>query len=170
MGRTFVRHHAVNLPTWQHQFVYAHLGYETYLEAYEVLIGDRRTRETFRGVVEGIIANESLLAARIARFSPRLARGKHAERRVRRMANEESTKRSQLDAEHLTGVLREVRAAAVGEAELRQYLRQDGDRPDFVQRRTFAVDFRPLGSKRTSTLKGACIAARPPWMGTRLTG
>ncbi len=51
------------------------VGYETYLEAYEVLIGDRRTGETFRGVVEGIIASESLLAARIARFSPSAGRG-----------------------------------------------------------------------------------------------
>ena len=48
----------------------ARTGCEAYLEAYEVLIGDRRTGETFRGVVEGIIASESLLAARIARFSP----------------------------------------------------------------------------------------------------
>ncbi len=48
---------------------------EAYLEAYEVLIGDRRTGETFRGVVEGIIAGESLLAARIARFSPSASRG-----------------------------------------------------------------------------------------------
>jgi uncharacterized protein YwbE len=46
-----------------------------YLQAYEVLIGDRRTGETFRGVVEGIIASESLLAARIARFSPSAGRG-----------------------------------------------------------------------------------------------
>ncbi len=48
---------------------------EAYLEAYEVLIGDRRTGETFRGVVEGIIASESLLAARIARFSLSASRG-----------------------------------------------------------------------------------------------
>ncbi len=45
-------------------------GCETYLQAYGVLIGDQRTGETFRGVVEGIIASKSLLAARIARFSP----------------------------------------------------------------------------------------------------
>lgn len=92
-------------------------GCEGYLQAYGVLIGDQRTGQTFRGVVEGIIASESLLAVRIARFSPRLAAVKHAERRVRRMAKEESTKRSQLDADHLTGVLREVGAAAVSEAE-----------------------------------------------------
>jgi hypothetical protein len=92
-------------------------GCEMYLDAYDVLMGDQRTQETFRGVVEGIIAGESLLAARIARFSPRLAAVKHGERRVRRMANEESTKRSQLDAEHLTGVLREVGAATLSAAD-----------------------------------------------------
>ncbi len=43
---------------------------EAYLQAYDVLMGDRRTGRTFCGVVEGIIASESLLAARIARFSP----------------------------------------------------------------------------------------------------
>ncbi len=51
------------------------VGCEAYLEAYAVLIGDRRSGETFRGVVEGIIASESLLAARIARFSPSAGSG-----------------------------------------------------------------------------------------------
>jgi hypothetical protein len=50
-------------------------GCATYLQAYEVLIGDQRSAETFRGVVEGIIASESLLAARIARFSPSVGGG-----------------------------------------------------------------------------------------------
>jgi hypothetical protein len=45
-------------------------GCEEYLAAYSVLIGDQRSEKTFRGVVEGIIAGESVLAARIARFSP----------------------------------------------------------------------------------------------------
>ncbi len=43
---------------------------DQYLEGYDGLIGDQRTGRTFRGVVEGIIAGESLRAARIARFSP----------------------------------------------------------------------------------------------------
>jgi hypothetical protein len=33
-------------------------------------MGDRRTRRTFRGVLEGIIGGKSLRAAVIARFSP----------------------------------------------------------------------------------------------------
>jgi hypothetical protein len=45
---------------------------EEYLGALDSLIGDQRTRGTFRGVIKGIIASESLVCAKIARFSPRL--------------------------------------------------------------------------------------------------
>ncbi len=41
-----------------------------YLDGFDVLIGDERTRRTFRGVIEGIIGGESLRASVIARFSP----------------------------------------------------------------------------------------------------
>jgi len=44
---------------------------ETYLSAFETLIGDLRTGRTFQGLINGIIAGESLRAAVIARFSPR---------------------------------------------------------------------------------------------------
>lgn len=43
---------------------------EVYLSSFDVLIGDERTRRTFRGVIEGIIGGESLRASVIARFSP----------------------------------------------------------------------------------------------------
>jgi hypothetical protein len=43
---------------------------EVYLSGFDVLIGDERTRRTFRGVIEGIIGGESLRASVIARFSP----------------------------------------------------------------------------------------------------
>ena len=43
---------------------------EEYIGAYDRLIGDKRTRRTFRGVIEGITGGESLCAASIARFSP----------------------------------------------------------------------------------------------------
>lgn len=43
---------------------------EVYLSSFDVLIGDKRTRRTFRGVIEGIIGGESLRASVIARFSP----------------------------------------------------------------------------------------------------
>jgi hypothetical protein len=44
---------------------------ETFLSAYDSLMGDERSRRTFQGVIQGIIAGESLRAAVIARFSPR---------------------------------------------------------------------------------------------------
>ena len=44
---------------------------ETFLSAFDALLGDERTRRTFQGVIQGIIAGESLRAAVIARFSPR---------------------------------------------------------------------------------------------------
>lgn len=44
---------------------------ETFLSAFDSLIGDYRTRRTFQGVIHGIISGESLRAAVIARFSPR---------------------------------------------------------------------------------------------------
>ena len=44
---------------------------DTYLSAFEALIGDERTRRTFQGLIHGIIGGESLRAAVIARFSPR---------------------------------------------------------------------------------------------------
>ena len=43
---------------------------ETFLRAFDTLIGDERTRRTFQGVIQGIISGESLRAAVIARFSP----------------------------------------------------------------------------------------------------
>lgn len=43
---------------------------ESYLSAYEKLIGDERTRKTFNGIIYGIIGAESLRASQIARFSP----------------------------------------------------------------------------------------------------
>jgi hypothetical protein len=41
-----------------------------YLEHFAPLIGDRRTGRLFRATVRGIIGAESLVAARIAAFSP----------------------------------------------------------------------------------------------------
>ena len=49
---------------------------EVYLSGFEVLMGDERTRRTFRGVIEGIIGGESLRASVVARFSPSDGGGK----------------------------------------------------------------------------------------------
>jgi hypothetical protein len=43
---------------------------EEYLESWSPLIGDRRTGRAFRATVQGIIGAESLVAARVAAFSP----------------------------------------------------------------------------------------------------
>jgi hypothetical protein len=41
-----------------------------YLDHFGPLIGDRRTGRLFRATVQGIIGAETLVAARIAAFSP----------------------------------------------------------------------------------------------------
>jgi hypothetical protein len=46
-----------------------------YLQSFDRLIGDERTGKTFTGVIEGIIASESLCATQIGRFSPYAGRG-----------------------------------------------------------------------------------------------
>lgn len=77
-----------------------------FLGHFEGLIGDRRTQQTFGGVIEGILGAGSLCCARIAAFSPTLASaGAAAEKRVRRMIGGESTKRSVLTEEALVGTL-----------------------------------------------------------------
>jgi hypothetical protein len=48
---------------------------ESYLSAYEGLMGDERTRKTFNGIIYGIIGAESLRASQIARFSPWVGNG-----------------------------------------------------------------------------------------------
>jgi hypothetical protein len=77
-----------------------------YLDGFLPLIGDKRTEVVFRQTVQGIIGAESLVAARIAAYSPELAtRGKNAGQRIRRMANGETTKRSDLGADEIIGRL-----------------------------------------------------------------
>jgi len=49
---------------------------ESYLRAYERLMGDERTQKTFNGLIYGIIGAESLRASQIARFSPWISNGK----------------------------------------------------------------------------------------------
>ncbi|MHB8750741.1 MAG: hypothetical protein ACYDBJ_16325, partial [Aggregatilineales bacterium] len=90
---------------------------ESYLGAFEGLMGDKRTERTFEAVIEGLIGAESLQASQIARSSPALARLKYGEKRVRRVANGESRQRSQLDADSVTAVLRQVGADGLGDAE-----------------------------------------------------
>jgi hypothetical protein len=78
-----------------------------YLADYRSLISDRRTAVTFGEVVQGIIGAGSLVCAQIAAQSAVLAAVHDGGQRVSRLASGESTKRSHLDAEHLTTQLRQ---------------------------------------------------------------
>ena len=79
----------------------------TYLSYYSPLIGDRRTQSLFQGTIKGIIGAESLVCAHIAAKSPDLAARPNSAQRIRRMARQKTTQRSTLDAESLTGRLRQ---------------------------------------------------------------
>jgi hypothetical protein len=76
-----------------------------YLGRFAGLIGDKRTGETFREVVRGTINAGSLVCQRIAAHSALLSDAKDGGQRVIRFAKGETTKRSQIDAEHLVDVL-----------------------------------------------------------------
>jgi hypothetical protein len=78
-----------------------------YLADYRSLMGDQRTVVTFGAVVQGIIGAGSLVCERIAAQSAVLAAAQDGGQRVSRLATGESTKRSQLDAAHLTAQLRQ---------------------------------------------------------------
>ncbi len=75
---------------------------DEYIDDFESLVGDRRTERVLRGTVQGIIGAETLICAKIAAYSPELAaQSKNGEQRVRRMVKGETTKSSDLDADHL---------------------------------------------------------------------
>jgi hypothetical protein len=79
---------------------------ESYLRPFDDLIGDRRTARTLRETIKGIIGSGSLICERIASHSPALAAATYGSQRVIRFVKGESTKRSEVDAEHLTEKLR----------------------------------------------------------------
>jgi hypothetical protein len=76
-----------------------------YLRHFDYLIGDKRTGETFGEIVRGIIGAGSLVCQRIAAHSSLLSTAKDGGQRVIRLATGESTKRSNLNAEHIVGAL-----------------------------------------------------------------
>lgn len=78
-----------------------------YLSHYDGLIGDKRTKRTFRGIVEGIITSGSLVCQQIAVHTPELSGIKDGSQRVIRLVKGKSTKRSRLDAGHLIAKLRQ---------------------------------------------------------------
>lgn len=80
----------------------------SYVKQFDGLIGDRRTRKTFREIIKGIMGAGNLICQQIAGQSAELSKGKKGSQRVIRLATGQSTQRSELDAEHLTKRLREV--------------------------------------------------------------
>lgn len=79
-------------------------------------MGDKRTRATFDEIIKGIRGAGSVVCQRIAAHSPLLSQGERGAQRVIRLASGESTKRSELDAEHLTAQLRTTAAEYLGQS------------------------------------------------------
>jgi len=88
-----------------------------YLGHFDGLIGDRRTGRTLGEIVRGIINAGSLVCQQIAAHSAELSVVKEGAQRVIRFAKGKSTKRSQVDAEHLTAALCERGVAQLAESE-----------------------------------------------------
>ena len=89
---------------------------QRYLQRFDGLLGDTRTRRTFQAGITGILAAGTLICQRIAACSGELSRAKDGAQRILRLATGESTKRSQVDAEHLTEQLREVAVEQLAQA------------------------------------------------------
>src|SRR5258708_21172194 len=87
-----------------------------YLAPYHGLIGDKRTHKTFDEVIKGIVGAGSLICQRIAAHSAQLSQGKKGSQCIIRLASGESTKRSSIDAEHVTTQLRTDAAEYLGQA------------------------------------------------------
>jgi hypothetical protein len=96
-------------PTWENPLT-------SYVKHFAGLIGDRRTAKTFGEIVKGIIGAGSLICQQIAGQSAELSKGKKGSQRVIRLATGARTKRSELDAEHLTKRLREVAVEQLAQA------------------------------------------------------
>lgn len=88
-----------------------------YLSYYQSLIGDRRTGTAFKGIIEGIINAGSLVCQQVAAHSAALSTAKEGSQRVIRLVKGKSTKRSTVDAEHLTAKLRMRGVEQLAEAE-----------------------------------------------------
>ena len=66
---------------------------QSYLQRFDGLLRDARTRRTFQESIKGIMAAGTLICQRIAACSPRLSHVKDGGQRIIREAPGESTKR-----------------------------------------------------------------------------
>src|SRR6266581_1413712 len=89
---------------------------QSYLQRFDGLLGDARTRRTLQASIKGILAAGTLICQRIAACSGELSRAKDGAQRILRLVTGESTKRSQMDAEHLTAQLRAVAVEQLAQA------------------------------------------------------
>jgi hypothetical protein len=139
-----------------------------YLTSFDRLIGDQRTGVTFRETVKGIISAGSLVCQRIASSSAILSEARESGQRVSRMATGESTRRSQIDAESVTAVLRERGITHLSQADTDEvWLIADGsdlrkpharEMPDLMQVRD--LDGKLVRGYRTLNVVGITPARR----------
>jgi hypothetical protein len=66
---------------------------QSYLQRFDGLLLDARTRRTFQESIKGIMAAGTLICQRIAACSPLLSKAKDGAQRILRLASGESTKR-----------------------------------------------------------------------------
>jgi hypothetical protein len=88
-----------------------------YAKHFGELIGDQRTRVTFEETLKGIIGAGRLVCGKIAAHSAVLSKARDGGQRVIRFAKGKSTKRSQVDAEHLVEKLCDHGVEQLGLAE-----------------------------------------------------
>jgi hypothetical protein len=89
---------------------------QSYLQRFDGLLLDARTRRTFQASIKGIMAAGTLICQRLAACSAMLAHVKDGGQRIIRLATGERTKRSQVDAEHLTEQVRAVALEQLAQA------------------------------------------------------
>jgi hypothetical protein len=121
-----------------------------YLRFFDELVGDARTGKTLGEIVRGIINAGSLVCQKIASQSPVLSKANEGGQRVSRFATGESTKRSEVDAEHLTAKLRERGVEQLAESdsdELWLIADQSDFRKPYAQEMPDLMEVRDLDGK-----------------------
>lgn len=118
-----------------------------YLGHFGGLIGDKRTGVTFGEIVKGIIGAGSLVCQQITSHSPVLSQVQDGSQRVIRFVKGKSTKRSEVDASHLTAELCRRGVEHLGLSEARElWLVGDGSdlRKPYANKMPDLMDVRDL--------------------------
>ncbi len=139
---------------------------QSYLQRFDGLLGDARTRRTLQASIKGILAAGTLICQRIAACSGELSRAKDGAQRILRLVTGESTKRSQMDAEHLTAQLRAVAVEQLAQApEDELWLIADGSdlRKPYAQEMPALMQVRALRGPFGARLSYPQCAGRHAW-------